>query len=482
MARRDADDQSRSGAKTVAELLREAGRVNGPSPPRRRGAVDPPPASSPFGGLPPDQRKHPLSEQRAGAERQAAERQTAERQAAEAERARQAQLEADFQSRLEAEERTHREALARAARERAQQQAAAREAARREAEETARREAEERARREAERAAAEAERRETERRERREAEERAVREAAVRAEAQRRAAIERDRRERLAALARQDDRAPSWFTLSEFAPGDPRDPSRAPAQPAPVADSAQPAPVTDATQPAPVTDADRPAIARSAAPDRTPPPAPRGVPRAWPPDDSVETPSWLSQSLTDLTAPLPAVPAETPASGRATTQLAGAALAEAQRIRTQAPSVEEAATGPTPVVQATATSAPAVLPDVTTMATTPLPAEPTPAAAPATEPATAKRASAVHYLLALGELILAVALGLGLSYLFRQLWDFTPYVAAVAAPVAVCGLVGVVGAVRKRLHLGAVPLGLLLVILFVATLLVVLPAAWVISP
>lgn len=474
MARRDADDESRSGAKTVAELLREAGRVNGAVAPRRRAEADPPPGSSPFGGLPPDQRKHPLSEQRAAAERQAAER-----QAAEAERARHAQLEADFLARLEAEERAHREALDRAAQERARREAAAAEATRHEAEETARRETEELARREAERVAAEAERRETERRERREAEARAIRETAVRAEAQRRAAIERERRERLAALARQDDRAPSWFTLSEFAPGGPRELSRPATAPAP------PAPVNHPVRPPPA--------AQPPAPDVVPQPAARALPRPWPPDDSVETPSWLSQSLTDLTAPLPAVPAVTPSSGLTTSQLAEAALAEARRIRAGVSPTDEAVTGPTPVVRPVATHGPVVREDISTLATTPRPDEttptattpaPTPAPTPAEKAASApaKSTSFVHYLLALGELILAVALGLGLSYLFRQLWDFTPYVAAVAAPVAVCGLVGVVGVVRKRLHLGAVPLGLLLVILFVATLLVVLPAAWVISP
>lgn len=91
------------------------------------------------------------------------------------------------------------------------------------------------------------------------------------------------------------------------------------------------------------------------------------------------------------------------------------------------------------------------------------------------------RSGATSWLLAVGEVVLAIVIGAGLAYVFRLLWDIYPYVAAVIAPVVICGVIGIVGYTRKRLNQGSIPLSLLLVILFITGLLVVLPAAWVMT-
>ena len=87
----------------------------------------------------------------------------------------------------------------------------------------------------------------------------------------------------------------------------------------------------------------------------------------------------------------------------------------------------------------------------------------------------------MHWTLAIGEVILAVAIGVGLSFVFRLLWDIAPYAAAVLAPVVICAVVAIVGFGRKKMGLGSIPLSLLLLVLFVTALLVVIPAAWVLT-
>lgn len=82
---------------------------------------------------------------------------------------------------------------------------------------------------------------------------------------------------------------------------------------------------------------------------------------------------------------------------------------------------------------------------------------------------------------AAGEVLLAVALGTGLSYGFRVLWRWQPYVAAVAAPICICLAVGLVGIIRARRGYPMMPFAVLLLILFVLTVLVTLPAAWVMA-
>jgi hypothetical protein len=92
------------------------------------------------------------------------------------------------------------------------------------------------------------------------------------------------------------------------------------------------------------------------------------------------------------------------------------------------------------------------------------------------EPLTTGQA-AVAWVRFAGELVLALAVGVGLYYLFTVLWELQPYVAVVAAPLAITGLVGGVSAWRQRRGQGPVGLRLLLVLLFAGTLLCVVPAA-----
>ncbi|GHE11078.1 hypothetical protein [Klenkia taihuensis] len=92
------------------------------------------------------------------------------------------------------------------------------------------------------------------------------------------------------------------------------------------------------------------------------------------------------------------------------------------------------------------------------------------------EPLTTAQA-AVAWVRFAGELVLALAVGVGLYYLFTVLWELQPYVAVVAAPLAITGLVGGVSAWRQRRGQGPVGLRLLLVLLFAGTLLCVVPAA-----
>ncbi len=92
------------------------------------------------------------------------------------------------------------------------------------------------------------------------------------------------------------------------------------------------------------------------------------------------------------------------------------------------------------------------------------------------EPLTTSQA-AVAWARFAGELVLALAVGVGLYYLFTVLWELQPYVATVAAPLAITGLVGGVSAWRQRRGQGPVGLRLLLVLLFAGTLLCVVPAA-----
>lgn len=101
--------------------------------------------------------------------------------------------------------------------------------------------------------------------------------------------------------------------------------------------------------------------------------------------------------------------------------------------------------------------------------------------APLAQPEPTDQSATTSWFLAIGEVVLAIVIGAGLAYVFRLLWDIYPYVAAVIAPLVICGVIGVVGLARKRLRQGAIPLSLLLVILFITGLLVVLPAAWVMT-
>ncbi|WP_164701739.1 hypothetical protein [Modestobacter sp. KNN46-3] len=76
-----------------------------------------------------------------------------------------------------------------------------------------------------------------------------------------------------------------------------------------------------------------------------------------------------------------------------------------------------------------------------------------------------------------GEMVVALAAGIGVYFAFTVLWELLPYVALVAAPVTVTGLVAGVAAYRQRRGQGALPVRLLAVLLLAGTVLVIAPAA-----
>jgi hypothetical protein len=85
--------------------------------------------------------------------------------------------------------------------------------------------------------------------------------------------------------------------------------------------------------------------------------------------------------------------------------------------------------------------------------------------------------SALAWLRFAGELVIALAAGVGIYFLATVLWEQVPYLAVVLVPLAVTGLVAGVSAFRRRL--GREPMGvpLLAVLVFAGVLLTVLPAA-----
>jgi hypothetical protein len=76
-----------------------------------------------------------------------------------------------------------------------------------------------------------------------------------------------------------------------------------------------------------------------------------------------------------------------------------------------------------------------------------------------------------------GELVVAVAVGVGVYFAFSALWELQPYAAVVAAPLVVTGLVGGVHWWRDRHRRGAPGLRMTAVLLFAGTLLTIAPAA-----
>jgi ABC-type Na+ efflux pump permease subunit len=81
-----------------------------------------------------------------------------------------------------------------------------------------------------------------------------------------------------------------------------------------------------------------------------------------------------------------------------------------------------------------------------------------------------------------GELLLAVAVGVGTYFAFTVLWELVPYVALVAAPLVLTGLVAGVAAWRHRREQAQLSVPLLAVLVFAATLLVIAPAAQLLAP
>ncbi len=93
----------------------------------------------------------------------------------------------------------------------------------------------------------------------------------------------------------------------------------------------------------------------------------------------------------------------------------------------------------------------------------------------------APREGALAWLRFGGELVLALAAGVGIYFLFTVLWQQLPYVAVLLAPVAVAGLVGGVSAWRQRQDREPAGARLVAVLVFAGTLLTIAPAAGLLS-
>ncbi|MCF6745712.1 cytochrome d ubiquinol oxidase subunit II [Blastococcus sp. KM273128] len=87
------------------------------------------------------------------------------------------------------------------------------------------------------------------------------------------------------------------------------------------------------------------------------------------------------------------------------------------------------------------------------------------------------RESALAWARFAGELVIALAAGVGIYFAATVLWELIPHLAVFLAPLAVTGLVAGVNAWRERQ--GAEPVGarLLAVLVFAGTLLTIAPAA-----
>ena len=87
------------------------------------------------------------------------------------------------------------------------------------------------------------------------------------------------------------------------------------------------------------------------------------------------------------------------------------------------------------------------------------------------------RESALAWLRFAGELVIALAAGVGVYFAATVLWEMVPQVAVVLAPLAVTGLVSGVSYWRHRLGREPVGTRLLAVLVFAGTLLTIAPAA-----
>ena len=94
---------------------------------------------------------------------------------------------------------------------------------------------------------------------------------------------------------------------------------------------------------------------------------------------------------------------------------------------------------------------------------------------------TSPQESALAWLRFGGELVIALAAGVGVYFAATVLWETIPHVAALLAPLAVTGLVSGVGVWRHRQ--GREPVGprLLATLVFAGTLLTIFPAAELLS-
>jgi hypothetical protein len=131
---------------------------------------------------------------------------------------------------------------------------------------------------------------------------------------------------------------------------------------------------------------------------------------------------------------------------------ASGARAAAGRFRQRAPVEEHFNTGPIPIVR-----------DGDALVETDEDAGP--------------KESALAWLRFAGELLIALAAGVGVYFLATVLWEQVPYLTVVLAPLAVTGLVAAVSLWRQRLGRGAMGSRLLAVLVFAGALLTVAPAA-----
>jgi hypothetical protein len=91
------------------------------------------------------------------------------------------------------------------------------------------------------------------------------------------------------------------------------------------------------------------------------------------------------------------------------------------------------------------------------------------------------RESAMAWLRFAGELVIALAAGIGVYLLATVLWEQLPYLAVVLAPLAVTGLVAGVSVFRRRLGHESMGAPLLAVLVFAGALLTVMPAVTVLN-
>jgi hypothetical protein len=85
--------------------------------------------------------------------------------------------------------------------------------------------------------------------------------------------------------------------------------------------------------------------------------------------------------------------------------------------------------------------------------------------------------SALAWLRFVGELIIALAAGVGVYFAATLLWENVPHVAVLLAPLAVTALVAGVGVWRQRQHKEPMGARLLAILVFAGTLLTIAPAA-----
>jgi hypothetical protein len=85
--------------------------------------------------------------------------------------------------------------------------------------------------------------------------------------------------------------------------------------------------------------------------------------------------------------------------------------------------------------------------------------------------------SALAWLRFAGELVIALAAGVGIYFLFTVIWEMLPYLAIVVSPLAITALVAGVGAYRHKMARDPVGPKLLAVLVFAGVLLTVAPAA-----